>query len=841
MYTEKLSLRVSPRPAVSLPPATSLLLPASTYYGRRPLLLSMTGEGTGQRDTGAATQTETRHGEYAATTEAVHAALRLLHAHARSTLEGQRIEVLRAEAALPGQGGSSLIARVRHALRERWPRPAADSTGHETRTTADSELGELSRLCADVEHAVRAIAAERAAPAFTSAVVSPARASPRSRPMAVDPGSARIHEAAHLWRSLEISGAVDAGEASLEMRRRLAAEHEVGGLVQTVNAKLEGAALLRRTEALTYELLHAHSIAARQATEPAPEPHARGLRQTRSWRAAGEGEGAILSEEDSSTSESEVELETSRRPQSSSADSVRAAETAWSEGSRAVVVGWPLEGAHSQQADMAKTASASGQQHGATATRGPLAARMLNTSDERSDDGVDDEEFQAELQELERLQFVLDDRGLEEPGAEPGDENEGAVSSVAASIGSRIPTAKSTRRRRKEKREAAVGAAAADAPPPSAPAMSVGAAAADAPPPSAAPSAPAMSQSNDTLSVTLVQPGPIGIRWVPISHSYELAGTEERYGSAMKNLMRMQVRRIAPGSAAASWHATAGLRAGMLLRAVSVAASPSSGSDAGQATKLVDLVDREIGYDKALQMVKSTHRPLTLVFEFHAQEDARTADSAPVSSMAEPSRSPASVHTSANRQEQLGFAGLDDTKAALIAMADQASAAVSQAASSVKSERMPTPDISAVSERLMTGLETRETPQWKMKEADGTAGDDEQTGAGLVVRALPGDEGTPAAEAAPGTVVSVTLPREGPLGLSFEQHPDPRRRHCARIKHLIPGGQATIADRGGVLHPGLVLLRLGDQDMTRFHAYSAAIDFIRSTTQRPVTLSFTLE
>ena len=776
----------------------------------------MTGEGTGQRDTGADTQTETRHGEYAATTEAAHAALRLLHAHARSTLEGQRIEVLRAEAALPGQGGSSLIARVRHALRERWPRPAADSTGHETRTTADSELGELSRLCADVEHAVRAIAAERAAPAFASAVVSPARASPRSRPMAVDPGR--------------------------EMRRRLAAEHEVGGLVQTVNAKLEGAALLRRTEALTYELLHAHSIAARQATEPAPEPHARGLRQTRSWRAAGEGEGAILSEEDSSTSESEVELETSRRPQSSSADSVRAAETAWSEGSRAVVVGWPLEGAHSQQADMAKTASASGQQHGATATRGPLAARMLNTSDERSDDGVDDEEFQAELQELERLQFVLDDRGLEEPGAEPGDENEGAVSSVAASIGSRIPTAKSTRRRRKEKREAAVGAAAADAPPPSAPAMSVGAAAADVPPPSAAPSAPAMSQSNDTLSVTLVQPGPIGIRWVPISHSYELAGTEERYGSAMKNLMRMQVRRIAPGSAAASWHATAGLRAGMLLRAVSVAASPSSGSDAGQATKLVDLVDREIGYDKALQMVKSTHRPLTLVFEFHAQQDARTADSAPVSSMAEPSRSPAPVHTSANRQEQLGFAGLDETKAALIAMADQASAAVSQATSSVKSERMPTPDVSAVSERLMTGLETRETPQWKMKEADGTAGDDEQTGAGLVVsRALPGDEGTPAAGAAPGTVVSVTLPREGPLGLSFEQHPDPRRRHCARIKHLIPGGQATIADRGGVLHPGLVLLRLGDQDMTRFHAYSAAIDFIRSTTQRPVTLSFMIE
>ena len=87
----------------------------------------------------------------------------------------------------------------------------------------------------------------------------------------------------------------------------------------------------------------------------------------------------------------------------------------------------------------------------------------------------------------------------------------------------------------------------------------------------------------------------------------------------------------------------------------------------------------------------------------------------------------------------------------------------------------------------------------------------------------------------------MTLPREGPLGLSFEQHPDPRRRHCARIKHLIPGGQATIADRGGVLHPGLVLLRLGDQDMTRFHAYSAAIDFIRSTTQRPVTLSFMIE
>ena len=736
----------------------------------------MTTEGTGQRDTAIDTQTETIHREYAATTEAVHAALRLLHAHARSTLEGQRIEALRAEVALPGQGGSKLIARVRHALGERWPRPAADFT-HEIRTTADSELRELSRLCEDVEHVVRAIEAERAAP-FASAAVSPARVTPRNKT------------------------AVDSGN---EMRRRLAAEHEVAGLVKTVNAKLEGAALLRRTEALTYELLHAHSIAARQTTEPAPVSQPR-LHQTHSWRTESE---TTLSEEDSSTSESEVNFETSWVPQPSSADSVRAAETAWSEGSRAVVVGWPLEGAPRQQAGIT-------QQHGATgSTLEPHAVRKRNVSDELEDSAVDDEEFHAQMQELERLQFVLDDTGLEDTIKDPSEGNE-AVRSVAASVGNRIPTAKSIRRRRKEKREASVDAAADDAPP----------------------AAIAISQSNDRLSVTLEQPGPIGIRWVPCSHSYE--GTEERYGSAMQNLMRMQVRRIAPGSAAAIWHATAGLRVGMLLRAVSVSASPSLGSDGGQALEIVDLVDSRIGYDKALQMVKSTHRPLTLVFELqqlHAQHDARTADSTHVVSMSEPAKSP--VRAQNSRHGLLDFGGWDETKAALIAMADQTSAAVSQAASSAKSERAPTPGIRAVRERLMTVSETRETPQQKMKEPSATAGDAEQTGAGLVVSNLPG--GKRAAGAATGTVVRVTLAREGPLGLSFEQHPDPRRRHCARIKHLIPGGQAAIADRGGVLHPGLVLLRLGDQDMTQFHAYSAAIDFIRSTTRRPVTLSFATE
>ena len=48
-----------------------------------------------------------------------------------------------------------------------------------------------------------------------------------------------------------------------------------------------------------------------------------------------------------------------------------------------------------------------------------------------------------------------------------------------------------------------------------------------------------------------------------------------------------------------------------------------------------------------------------------------------------------------------------------------------------------------------------------------------------------------------------------------------------------------------MLRPGMVLVGYQDvtqyQDMTQFHTYSAAIEFIRSTTTRPVTLSFMIE
>jgi len=139
-----------------------------------------------------------------------------------------------------------------------------------------------------------------------------------------------------------------------------------------------------------------------------------------------------------------------------------------------------------------------------------------------------------------------------------------------------------------------------------------------------------------------------------------------------------------------------------------------------------------------------------------------------------------------------------------MAMADEASAAVSQAAA--------------------TTITTSTSPN------PSTAGS-----------ALGADDDAASAAGAAGIIVNVTLRDDGPLGVSFEQHPDPMRRHCARIKHLLPGGQAIAADRNGMLRPGLVLLRLGGQDMTQFHAYSAAISYIRATTKRPITLSFMTE
>jgi hypothetical protein len=419
---------------------------------------------------------------------------------------------------------------------------------------------------------------------------------------------------------------------------------------------------------------------------------------------------------------------------------------------------------------------------------------------------------------------LLDDTDVESDlpvltTTEATDENE-AVISVASGIGTHIPTAKSTRRRRKEKQAAAAVISTVTA-----------AAATPSPPPTAV-------EPSDTLSLTTHQPGPIGIRWVPHSHSYE--GSEERVGSGAKKLLRMRVRRIAPGSVAATWQTAAGLQPGMLLRAVSASAAASSGSDAGQRVKpsIIDLVDSGIGYDKALQMVKSTDRPLTLVFEFQQsrQQATRGTDSALVKSRSVPATS---ASTSKLRAAP-GFGGWDETKAALIAMADHASAAVSQAASSVHSVSVSTPGISGAhsgSERGITTPETHDTPKGMVVELASTVTDAERTGSDRGISDDP--QGGDAAGTRSGSIVNVSLVQEGPLGISFEQHPNPRRRHCARIKHLIPGEQA--AQRGGMLRPGMVLLRLGHQDMTQLHTYSAAIEFIRSTTKRPVTLSFMLE
>ncbi len=745
--------------------------------------------------------------------EAIGAALRLLYAHARSVGEVQRVEGLRAEAEVPGHGGVRLISRIRHEVAERWPRPTAHTTpARHTRSTTDPALAELAHLCADIEYAVRAIEVQRALP--RQSLLTQAR-----------------QESAGL-NGLP-SGIKTVADPGSEVRRRLAAEHEVAALVETVNAKLEGAALLRRTEALTYQLLHAHSISALQGSQPQPkqqpelepEPEPDALEcGAQSWPTDG---AMTFVEEDSATSESEPELERTSVPQPGSAESIRAAEMAWSDGSREVVVGWPLEGTPTHQAAMAKAAAVRRRQDvtASGSMRNPLATRSLNNGTERDDSALDDEEFHAQMQELERLQSLLDDTDAEVDHpvlttTEATDENEAAMS-TSSRIGSHIPTAKSTRRRRKAKKAAAVvdGATAATSSTP-----------------------PISSYSSDTLSVTTHQPGPIGIRWVPHSRSYE--GSEERYGSGAKKLLRMRVSRITPDSVAATWQ-TAGLQPGMLLRAVSVAASPSSDNDADQPAKLIDVLDSGIGYDQALQMVKSTDRPLTLVFEIEQFLDNRQqalwhTDFARAKSSSAPAASPSA---SQKLHGAPGFGGWDATKAAIDAMADQASAAVSQATTSVvhsvSSSTRGVSEANSGSESFIATFETRETPERRVVELPDTAADAERTGSGRVVSDT--TEVEDAAGTRLGTIVNVLLSQDGPLGISFEPHPNPRRRHCARIKHLIPGQQATAADQRGMLRPGLVLLRLGNQDMTHFHTYSAAIDFIRLTTKRPVALSFIAE
>lgn len=306
----------------------------------------------------------------------------------------------------------------------------------------------------------------------------------------------------------------------------------------------------------------------------------------------------------------------------------------------------------------------------------------------------------------------------------------------------------------------------------------------------------------------------------------------------------MRVRRIAPGSMAAVWHTTAGLQPGMLLRAVSASSTTVSEGMADHGTVLIDVVDREINYDKALQMVKSTDRPLTLVFESQPAQGASNGyvESVPVSatsnSLLAPATSPPPMQL---HRENPGFGGLDETKAALFAMVDHASAAISQAATGVHSSQVGTSGKSG--DNPATGNDhgasndnASDVPGESVMKPATTVSEGVQPRPGLVGK---GDLGGSAVAGA--GVINLTLVHPGPLGVSFQQHPDPRHRHCAQIKHLIPGGQAILADREGVLRPGLVLLRLAEQDMTQLLTYSAVINCIRSTTKRPVVLSFLTE
>ena len=90
--------------------------------------------------------------------------------------------------------------------------------------------------------------------------------------------------------------------------------------------------------------------------------------------------------------------------------------------------------------------------------------------------------------------------------------------------------------------------------------------------------------------------------------------------------------------------------------------------------------------------------------------------------------------------------------------------------------------------------------------------------------------------AAVGDQIRVTLTEEGAFGISFEQHPSPLYRHCARIRSLAPGGQG---DRTNRLRPGLVLVRLGaNLDCTRLPTYSAVIGAVRGFSARPASLTF---
>jgi hypothetical protein len=274
--------------------------------------------------------------------------------------------------------------------------------------------------------------------------------------------------------------------------------------------------------------------------------------------------------------------------------------------------------------------------------------------------------------------------------------------------------------------------------------------------------------------MTTEQPGPLGIRWMPYVSALDESG-----------LLRMQVRRIAPGSTASQW-ISAGLQPGLLLRAVS-----------GASGETLDIVDGSLGYDQALERVKSTARPLTLIFE---QADAPERSGGSISgalSSSSNTREQSSAITEAldapaapttPQSEEISVRSVSAAEASITAMAERTSAAV--AASVVKHTR----------------IEDLEASDGLLVDADGAGG-----------------------------IVHVRLAEAGRLGITWEQHPDPQRRHCARIKHLQPGGQG---ERAGSLRSGMVLLRLGGQDCTQMQAYSAVISLIRSSDQRPISLSF---
>ena len=836
---------------------------------------------------------------------AIGSALRLLQAHSASREDMERLRTLESESELAGRGCVELIPDVRRALSARWPRRGLPEP--EIGTGVGSALAELAQLCADIEYVVAAVEAQRAASATAAAADSSAAVAVRSPP---PPSPPRLRVAA---------------DVGVEVRRRLAAEREVNQLVAVVHEKLEGAALLRRTEALIYEVLHSRSVAAQPAPEPAPEPEPEPEQQpeqqseqqseqqpelepeeaadwvSETGRAAGSVSRAHAVYTDSSTSEDE-------EPPPTSEASLHAAEAAWVDGARAVVVDWPLEipsGVVAKQ-PTAKSARRRRKEKKAaaaaapgTSRRNPLAVRMVNVDEQRRekikriaremnipeghkeapDEGHEADE-ESQLRELEGLQSLLEGQdsaadgrdsmglqfgevpkgapaadtgrmaganaaavaqlrddgmqrledmlvaeerqaradehaaaaleqkngkdagsisglsreredeqreGEDEGGSEGGsiseagseanelsqldelqtmlDDGENAAAMPAApAIGSKIPASRSARRRRNR-------AAAPQKPDKAPPTVAVVPAESDA------------ASGDGVLKFTTDEPGPIGIRWVP-------------YVSALGgSLLRMQVRRITPGSTASQW-ISAGLQPGMLLQAVS-----------GASGGIVEIVDAGLGYDQVLGRVKSTVRPLTLVFEQSDPHERGGSISDALSSskntqeltsaIAEVLYSAAPAAPTTPQREEVSVRSVSAAEASITAMAERTSVAV--AASAEKNTRKPM---------------SRENSE--DLEAD--------TSNGLLVDGGGG-----------GGIVHVRLAEAGRLGVTWEQHPDPQRRHCARIKHLQPGGQG---ERAGLLRSGMVLLRLGGQDCTQMQAYSAVISLIRSSGQRPITLSF---